>query len=133
MQKVVDVQENSYTVFASNKFEEVQKYMTELRYKLQIIVMVVNDSWLQKQPKNIQDAILEGGRIATKHNQQVIMEMESVLKPAMQKAGVEILDRPDDEQLWQGKAMAVWSQLYDKIGELDILDKIMRDVGRPRP
>lgn len=60
-QKVVDGQENSYVVFASNKFEEVQKYMTELRYKLQIIVMVVNDTWLKKQPADIQQAILEGG------------------------------------------------------------------------
>lgn len=76
-QKVVDGQENSYVVFASNKFEEVQKYMTELRYKLQIIVMVVNDTWLKKQPADIQQAILEGGRLATKHNREMIMAMEA--------------------------------------------------------
>lgn len=33
-QKVVDGQENPYPVFASNKFEEVQKYITEIHYKV---------------------------------------------------------------------------------------------------
>ena len=132
-QKVVDGQENSYVVFASNKFEEVQKYMTELRYKLQIIVMVVNDAWLNRQPADVREAILEAGRFATTHNRQKIMEWEAALKPAMQKAGVEILDRPDDEALWQKKAMELWPSLYPKIGTLDLLDAMMADMNRTRP
>ena len=132
-QKVVDGQENSYVVFASNKFEEVQKYMTELRYKLQIIVMVVNDTWLKKQPADSQQAILEGGRLATKHNREMIMAMEARLKPAMKKAGVEILDKPEDENVWEEKAMALWPDLYPKIGNLDLLDKMMADMHRKRP
>lgn len=132
-QKVVDGQENSYVVFASNKFEEVQKYMTELRYKLQIIVMVVNDAWLKRQPADVQKAILEGGRVATKHNREMIMAMEARLKPAMQKAGVEILDKPEDEDIWEKKALALWPDLYPKIGNLDLLDKMMADMGRRRP
>ena len=132
-QKVVDGQENSYVVFASNKFEEVQKYITELRYKLQIIAMVVNDKWLKKQPENVQKAILEAGLYATKHNREKIMEWEAQLKPAMQKAGVEILDRPEDEEVWQEKAMALWPDLYPKMGDLTLLDKMMADMKRTRP
>lgn len=132
-QKVVDGQENSYVVFASNKFEEVQKYMTELRYKLQIIVMVVNDAWLKRQPADVQEAILEGGRLATRHNREMIMAMEARLKPAMKKAGVEILDRPEDESVWEEKAMALWPDLYPKIGQLDLLDRMMADMRRQRP
>ena len=59
--------------------------------KLQIIVMVVNDAWLKRQPADVQQAILEGGRFATKHNREMIMAMEARLKPAMKKAGVKIL------------------------------------------
>ena len=61
------------------------------------------------------------------------MEWESILKPAMQKAGVEILDRPDDEALWQKKAMELWPSLYPKIGTLDLLDAMMADMNRTRP
>ena len=102
--------------------------MTELRYKLQIIVMVVNETWLKKQPADIQQAILEGGRLATKHNREMIMAMEARLKPAMKKAGVEILDNVCEE-----KAMALWPDLYPKIGNLDLLDKMMADMHRKRP
>ena len=70
-------------VFASNKFEEVQKYMTELRYKLQIIVMVVNDAWLKKQPADVQQAILEGGRpSAPSQRHKPAKCIESPWKPA---------------------------------------------------
>ena len=132
-QKVVDGQENSYVVFASNKFEEVQKYMTELRYKLQIIVMVVNDTWLKKQPADIQQAILEGGRLATENNRKMIAEMETDLVKVLKDKGVEILAKPEDEPVWQEKAMAVWPQFYDKIGDISLLDTMMKSLGRTRP
>ena len=132
-QKVVDGQENSYVVFASNKFEEVQKYMTELRYKLQIIVMVVNDTWLKKQPADIQQAILEGGRLATENNRKMIAEMETDLVKVLKDKGVEILAKPEDEPVWQEKAMGVWPQFYDKIGDISLLDTMMKSLGRMRP
>ena len=132
-QKVVDGQENSYVVFASNKFEEVQKYMTELRYKLQIIVMVVNETWLKKQPADIQQAILEGGRLATENNRKMIAEMETDLVKVLKDKGVEILAKPEDEPVWQEKAMGVWPQFYDKIGDISLLDTMMKSLGRTRP
>ena len=132
-QKVVDGQENPYPVFASNKFEEVQKYLTEIHYKVWIGPIVVNAAWFKKQPADVQKAILEGGRLATKHNREMIMAMEARLKPAMKKAGVEILDKPEDENVWEEKAMALWPDLYPKIGNLDLLDKMMADMHRKRP
>ena len=30
--------------------------------------------------------------------------------------GVEILAKPEDEPVWQEKAMGVWPQFYDKVG-----------------
>ena len=132
-QKVVDGQENPYPVFASNKFEEVQKYITEIHYKVWIGPIVVNAAWFKKQPADVQKAILEGGRLATKHNREMIMAMEARLKPAMKKAGVEILDKPEDENVWEEKAMALWPDLYPKIGNLDLLDKMMADMHRKRP
>ena len=61
------------------------------------------------------------------------MEWEAELKPAMQKAGVEILDRPDDEAAWQEKAMTIWPDLYPKLGDLGLLDKMLADMKRTRP
>lgn len=132
-QKVVDGQENPYPVFASNKFEEVQKYITEIHYKMWIGPIVVNAAWLERQPADVRKAILEGGRIATENNRRMIAAMEAELVTAIKAGGVEILPKPDDESVWQEKAMSVWPQFYDKIGDISLLDTMMRSLGRSRP
>ena len=130
---VADGQENPWVNVEGMKFYEVQKYITEIHYKVWIGPIVVNAAWFKKQPADVQKAILEGGRLATKHNREMIMAMEARLKPAMKKAGVEILDKPEDENVWEEKAMALWPDLYPKIGNLDLLDKMMADMHRKRP
>ena len=132
-QKVVDGQENPYPVFASNKFEEVQKYITEIHYKVWIGPIVVNAAWFKKQPADVQKAILEGGRLATENNRKMIAEMETDLVKVLKDKSVEILAKPEDEPVWQEKAMAVWPQFYDKIGDISLLDTMMKSLGRTRP
>ena len=132
-QKVVDGQENPYPGFASNKFEEVQKYITEIHYKVWIGPIVVNAAWFKKQPADVQKAILEGGRLATENNRKMIAEMETDLVKVLKDKGVEILAKPEDEPVWQEKAMAVWPQFYDKIGDISLLDTMMKSLGRTRP
>ncbi|MDR1659836.1 MAG: TRAP transporter substrate-binding protein [Desulfovibrio sp.] len=132
-QKVVDGQENPYAVFASNKFEEVQKYITEIHYKMWIGPIVVNADWLEKLPPDIRKTVLEAGRQATKNNRAMIAEMDRDLKAAIAKAGVRIIDKPDDETEWSGRAMTVWPQFYDKIGDLTLLDNVMKSLGRTKP
>jgi tripartite ATP-independent transporter DctP family solute receptor len=132
-QKVVDGQENPYAVFASNKFEEVQKFITEIHYKLWIGPIVVNADWLDKLPPNVKKAVLEGGRDATRKNRAMIAAMDKELKGAIAKAGVQILDKPEDEAEWAKRAMTVWPQSYSKIGDLSLLDNVMKSLGRTKP
>ncbi len=132
-QKVVDGQENPYPVFASNKFEEVQKYITEIHYKLWIGPIVMNADWLNKQPADVKKAILDGGKAATRNNRAMIAAMEKDLKSAIAKSGVQIIDKPADEDVWAQKAMTVWPQFYSKMGDLSLLDSILKSLGRARP
>ncbi len=132
-QKVVDGQENPYTVFASNKFEEVQKYITEIHYKLWIGPIVVNASWFDRQKPEIQKAILAAGRAATDSNRKMIGEMEKQLKKQMIDSGVEIIDKIENEEAWINAAMGIWPQFYDKIGDVTLLDTFMTTLGRQRP
>ena len=120
-------------MFASNKFEEVQKYITEIHYKVWIGPIVVNAAWFKKQPADVQKAILEGGRLATENNRKMIAEMETDLVKVLKDKSVEILAKPEDEPVWQEKAMAVWPQFYDKIGDISLLDTMMKSLGRTRP
>lgn len=133
-QKVVDGQENPLTVFASNKFEEIQKYITEIHYKMWVGPIVVNASWLDSQTPEVKAAILEGGKVATANNRKMIAKMEQDLSASLKKAGVEILSKPDDEPEWQKLAMEqVWPQFYDKIGDITLLDTMLKSLGKSRP
>ena len=132
-QKVVDGQENPYTVFASNKFEEVQKYITEIHYKMWVGPIVVNADWFNALSPENKKIVLDGGKVATRNNRALIAKMESDLKAAMRQKGVEIIEKPEDEDVWMQKAMSVWPQFYDKVGDLTLLDTVMKSLGRERP
>ena len=69
----------------------MQKYITEIHYKLWIGPIVVNAAWFKKQPADVQKAILEGGRLATENNRKMIAEMETDLVKVLKDKGVEIL------------------------------------------
>ena len=62
-------------------------------------------------------------------------EASSLSKTAqvLKDKGVEILAKPEDEPVWQEKAMGVWPQFYDKIGDISLLDTMMKSLGRTRP
>lgn len=132
-QKVVDGQENPYTVFASNKFEEVQKYITEIHYKMWVGPIVVNADWFDALSPENKKIILDAGKLATANNRMLIAQMEADLKVDMRKKGVEIIEKPEDEDAWMQKAMSVWPQFYDKVGDLSLLDSVMKTLGRQRP
>ncbi len=130
---VADGQENPWVNVEGMKFYEVQKYITEIHYKVWIGPIVVNAAWFKKQPADVQKAILEGGRLATENNRKMIAEMETDLVKVLKDKGVEILAKPEDEPVWQEKAMGVWPQFYDKIGDISLLDTMMKSLGRTRP
>ena len=132
-QGVVDGQENPYPVFASNKFQEVQKHITEIHYKVWIGPIAMNAAWLDKQSPDVKKAILEAGREATKNNRTMIAEMEKAMKVDIAKAGVQIVENLADEDLWAERAMTVWPQFYNKIGDLSLLDAVLKTLGRTRP
>ena len=93
----------------------------------------MNASWFKKQTPEVQKAIIEGGRYATENNRKMIAEMETELKADMVRKGVEILDKPEDEDAWLKSAMGTWPQFYDKIGDITLLDSFMRTLNRTRP
>ena len=54
-------------------------------------------------------------------------EASSLSKTAqvLKDKGVEILAKPEDEPVWQEKAMGVWPQFYDKVGGKAVVDEAL--------
>ena len=64
-QKVVDGQDNPFITVAAMKFDEVQKYITPIRYLFSLEPLVISEEVFQHQTPAMQDAILAAGRGAT--------------------------------------------------------------------
>ncbi len=130
-QRVVDGQDNPYLTVYSMKFDEVQKYITNIRYLFSIEPLIVSESIFQNLDSATQTAILESGKAATLHSAKFLRESEATIKEELIKKGMEITDPADGEKEWIEKATkAVWPKFYDSIGGKDKLNSVLRMLGR---
>ncbi len=130
-QGVVDGQDNPYITVHSMKFNEVQKYITNIRYVFSLEPIIVGEGTFKKQPADVQKAILDAGAEATEHSYKWLLDTEAKIKKELTAKGMEITDPADGEKEWISKATtAVWPKFYDSIGGKDKLDRVQKVLGR---
>ena len=130
-QRVVDGQDNPYITVSSMKFNEVQKYITPIRYVFSLEPIIVGEGLFKKQPADVQKAILDAGAEATEHSYKWLLETEDKIKKELVAKGMVITEPADGEKEWISKATAaVWPKFYDSIGGKDKLDKVLKTLGR---
>lgn len=99
-QKVVDGQDNPLVSIATNRFYEVQKYITEPHYKLWTGPVVVNVDWLRSLPADVQQAIIEAGRETTVEMRALLDKQESASREFLKEKGMVFCGVPTDEDEW---------------------------------
>ena len=130
-QRVVDGQDNPYITNYAMKFDEVQKYVTNIRYLFSIEPLIVSESVFQDQKPEVQKAILEAGEAATAHSAAWLAEKEVTIKKELAERGMEISDPANGEKEWIEKATTqVWPKYIDSIGGKDKLNAVLQSLGR---
>lgn len=130
-QGVVDGQDNPYITVSAMKFDEVQKYITPIRYLFSLEPLVVSEQVFQAQTPEVQQWILEAGQAATDHSYQYIQDTEERIKQELQDAGMEIVEPANDEKEWiEAATTQVWPQFYDAVGGKERLDSILATLNR---
>lgn len=130
-QKVVDGQDNPYITVYAMKFDEVQKYITNIRYLFSIEPLVVSESVFQGMSADDQAAVLAAGKAATEHSAQFLRDQEETIKTELVSRGMEISDPENDEaEFIQLATEAVWPQFYDSIGGVEKLNEVLTALGR---
>ncbi len=128
---VVDGQDNPYITVSAMKFDEVQKYITNIRYLFSIEPLIVSEAVFQSQPADVQQAILEAGQAATEHSAKWLVEQEDKIKAELTAGGMEITEPANGEKEWMEKAVnQVWPKYYDQLGGKDKLNTILTSLGR---
>lgn len=130
-QGVVDGQDNPYITISAMKFNEVQKYITNIRYLFSLEPLIVSEQIFQQQSPEVQQAILAAGVEATEHSYKYLIETEAKIKQELTAAGMEISDPADGEKEWiEAAKTKVWPAFYDQIGGRERLDEILNSFGR---
>lgn len=130
-QRVVDGQDNPYITVAAMKFNEVQKYVTNIRYVFSLEPLVVSEAVFRKQPADVQKAILEAGAEATAHSYQHLLATEDRVRNELTARGMQIVDPTDGEKEFIAKATTVvWPKFHKAIGGKDKLDRVLKELGR---
>ncbi|MPM39869.1 2,3-diketo-L-gulonate-binding periplasmic protein YiaO [bioreactor metagenome] len=96
-QGAVDGQDNPYAITSTNKFYEVQKYMTDLSHTFDVTCFSINDDFYQGLPDDIRAIVDEAAAEATAVQRQLSIENEQSYIKTIEDNGVQ-LTRLTDEQ-----------------------------------
>ncbi|AQZ52907.1 TRAP transporter substrate-binding protein [Martelella mediterranea] len=130
-QKVVDGQDNPYMTVYAMKFDEVQKYITNLHYIFSIEPLIISEALFESLSEEEQQQVLAAGEAATKASSEFLRAEESKIKEELVSRGMEITDPANNEQEFIDLATtAVWPKFYDQIGGKEVLDNVLTSLGR---
>ncbi|OEF25588.1 TRAP transporter substrate-binding protein [Vibrio rumoiensis] len=130
-QGVVDGQDNPYTTVYAMKFNEVQKYVTNIRYIFSLEPLIVSESVFKQQTPEMQKNILEAGQEATAYSFTYLQKTESSIRKDLQEKGMVFVDPDNNEKEWIDAVKAdVWPKFYKSIGGQDKFDHVLKALGR---
>lgn len=131
-QKVVDGQDNPYMTIYSMKFDEVQKYITNLRYIFSIEPLIVSEALFEGLSEEEQQHILAAGKAATQASAEFLRSEETKIRDELVSRGMEITDPADDEKEFMELATTnVWPKFYEQIGGKEALNQVLAALDRP--
>lgn len=131
-QKVVDGQDNPYMTVYAMKFDEVQKYVTNLRYIFSIEPLIVSEALFEGLSEEEQQQVLAAGEAATQASAEFLRSEEAKIREELVSRGMEITDPANDEKEFMDLATStVWPKFYDQIGGKEVLNEVLTALDRP--
>ncbi|MEW9673837.1 DctP family TRAP transporter solute-binding subunit [Ammoniphilus sp. 3BR4] len=122
-QKVVDSQENPLAQIATNKFNEVQKYMTLTAHTYDAAVFLMSKMALDNLPADLQQMVKDAAKEAGAYERQVSKESEEVFLKQLKDSGMTVEENPDLDS-FRKAVEPVYVELQDQIGGKELVDKI---------
>lgn len=117
-QGTVDGQENTYNNIDTQKYPEVQKYLTVSNHGRIDYVVLVNKSFWDKIPGDIRGALEEAMKEATEYERNLAYELDQQSFENLKKAGMEVYElSEEDKESFRKVFEPVYSQFENVIGK----------------
>jgi tripartite ATP-independent transporter DctP family solute receptor len=132
-QGTVDAQENPLELFISQRFYEVQKYVTLSHHIFTTGMLAANPAWFNglspELQKVVRDAAMEGTRL---QRRRAAEDYDGYLK-ILAENGITVTALSEEEHaLWRERAAPVVSMIAREVGGQDIIDRLFVAVEANR-
>ena len=128
-QGLVNAQENPYNTIVTNKFFEVQKYVTETNHQMFVAGIWMNKACYDGLPEDYQALIKAASAAAEAYLYQVGVEEEENAKKALEEAGITLIQWSDEDY---AKVLEAGKNCWPLIRELagdEPVDLVMKSLG----
>jgi C4-dicarboxylate-binding protein DctP len=116
-QRVVDGQENPIATISLMKFFEVQKFITLSDHGFLAYVFMFNKPWLESQPANLRNVLVETAREAGRYQRELIAKSESDHIQTFKKSGNQITKlSPEQRMAFQNASKPVYDWFAQRQG-----------------
>ncbi|MCD8054849.1 MAG: TRAP transporter substrate-binding protein DctP [Lachnospiraceae bacterium] len=128
-QGLVDAQENPYNTIVTNKFYEVQDYVTETNHQMFVAGIWMNKECYDSLPADYQELIKAAAQAAADYLYQLGIDEEQNAKDELEAEGVTLISWTDEDY---AKVLEAGKSCWDLIRELagdEPVDMVINALG----
>ena len=128
-QGVLDGQENPYSVIATRRFDEVQKYLSDSGHFFDFIILVANKDAFDRLPPEQQEAVRKAAARAVEWQRAKATEEDTLARDALIERGMQFDPLGSEVRAeLQDRTAGVVDELRAKIGG-KIIDAVLSEAG----
>ncbi len=123
--KTVDGQENPLSLIATNKFYEVQKYLTKTDYVYSPVAVLVSKKFWDTLPEDLQKIVKDAAVNQAQYERNLGREAEKEYLDTIAQGGTEVTILTEEQKLeWKKEAEKIYPDFEEKIGK-ELLYKVL--------
>lgn len=128
-QKTIDGQDNPYAITATNKFYEIQPYMTELGHVFDFTGFLINEEWYKSLGEKEKALIDKASAEATKFQREEAVKYEAEAKKKVEAGGtkIEVLT-PEEREEFRKASASVYDWFRSSGKPVTNMDDFLKQV-----
>ncbi len=129
-QGVVDGQCYGYITFLACRFNEVQKYLTEVHYTYQLQPMILSQRAYKRMSPQLRKLVVDAGRDAQEYCLAFQLTEGVKARQRVIESGV-LVSQLEDEEDWKRAAVSkVWPEMEAFVGGKDAINAFLSAIGK---
>ena len=130
-QGVIDAQENPIDIIATNRFNEVQKYLTLTGHFYDFAGLWMNKAYYDKLPADLQKVVSHASQEAMLFHRKLYDDKEQGYLDGLKKAGMQVYQpTPDELKKFQAAADPVYAKFLSEAKDKAFVQKVWKIMGR---